>query len=91
MSGRLAMIVLLVNVASTLVLVGLIWFVQVVHYPLFARIGMEEFSRYHAAHTRATTRVVALPMLAEAVRRPSSPGAHLPLARPRPAGLAWGW
>lgn len=67
MTGNWALIVLLVNVASTLFLVGLIWFVQVVHYPLFARIGMEEFTRYHAAHTSATTREVALPMLAEAV------------------------
>lgn len=31
--------VLLANVASTLSMVGLAWFVDVVHYPLFAAVG----------------------------------------------------
>jgi hypothetical protein len=44
---------------------GLIWFVQVVHYPLFAEVDPERFPVYHAAHTRWTTWVVALPMLVE--------------------------
>jgi len=29
--------VLLVHLAATLVMVGVIWFVQIVHYPLFSR------------------------------------------------------
>jgi hypothetical protein len=44
---------------------GLIWFVQVVHYPLLAKVGADQAS-YHAAHMTRTTWVVALPMLAEA-------------------------
>jgi hypothetical protein len=44
---------------------GLIWFVQVVHYPLFARVGAEGFAAYHAAHARGTTLVVAAPMIVE--------------------------
>ena len=28
---------------TTLALCGLIWFVQIVHYPLFALVGREEF------------------------------------------------
>src|SRR5918998_3799546 len=31
--------VLLVHLAATLVMVGVIWFVQIVHYPPFSRVG----------------------------------------------------
>ena len=44
---------------------GVIWFVQVVHYPLFDRVYGEGFSVYAASHGRLTTWVVALPMLIE--------------------------
>src|SRR4051794_35751848 len=57
--------VLLACLASTLFMTGLIWFVQVVHYPLFAEVDPAGFRRYHAAHTRATTRVVLIPMILE--------------------------
>ena len=58
--------VLLVHVAATLFMVGVIWFVQVVHYPLFSRVGPEKFSLYSEAHSRLTTYVVGPPMLVEA-------------------------
>jgi uncharacterized membrane protein len=57
---------LLLNLASTGVMIGIIWFVQVVHYPLFARVGAEGFAAYEAAHSRLTTIVVGPPMLVEA-------------------------
>jgi uncharacterized membrane protein len=57
---------LIAQAAASLFLAGLIWFVQVVHYPLFARVGSESFHRYHLEHSRLTTFVVAGPMLAEA-------------------------
>ena len=41
--------VLLAHAAATLFMVGLIWFVQVVHYPLFARVGPDAFVPYAAA------------------------------------------
>ena len=44
---------------------GVIWFVQVVHYPLFARVAPESFTTYHAAHVRRTSWVVVGPMLLE--------------------------
>lgn len=46
-------------------MVGLIWFVQLVHYPLFERIDERSFPRYSHAHQRQTTWVVGPPMLAE--------------------------
>ena len=47
-------------------MVGVIWFVQVVHYPLFARVGEDGFAPYSEAHSRLTTYVVGPPMLLEA-------------------------
>ena len=46
--------VLLANAASTLFMVRLAWFVDVVHYPLFAEVGEERFARYHEQHKRRT-------------------------------------
>lgn len=59
-------LVLLVHVAATLFMVGLIWFVQIVHYPLFGRVGREGFAEYSRAHSRLTGLVVGPPMLVEA-------------------------
>ena len=58
--------VLIIHAGATLMMTGLIWFVQVVHYPLMARAGRDDFARFEAAHTRRTTWVVAPLMLAEA-------------------------
>jgi hypothetical protein len=58
--------VLLAHAAATLFMVGVIWFVQVVHYPLFARVGSAGFAAYSTAHTRLTGLVVGPPMLVEA-------------------------
>ena len=58
-------LVLLAHAAATLYMTGLIWFVQVVHYPLFAAVGSAGFTGYAAAHQRLTTLVVGPPMLLE--------------------------
>ena len=55
--------VLLLHAAATLAMGGLIWSVQVVHYPLFAKVGSAAFRDYHAAHMRRMTCVVG-PLLA---------------------------
>ncbi|MEP6668356.1 MAG: hypothetical protein ABJF10_04340 [Chthoniobacter sp.] len=39
-----------VHVASTWMLVGLIWTIQIVAYPQFRRVGGAEFIQYHFAH-----------------------------------------
>ena len=57
-----ANIVLLLNVASTWAMVGLIWLIQVVHYPLFAQVGEENFVRYSEDHQRLITLIV-LPLM----------------------------
>jgi hypothetical protein len=56
---------LLANLAATLFMTGVIWFVQVVHYPLFDAV-CGEFAAYHKRHSSLTTWVVGPPMLVEA-------------------------
>lgn len=54
-----------INLATSLYMTGLIWFVQIVHYPLFAQIPAEAFQRYEQRHQARTSYVVAPVMLAE--------------------------
>ena len=56
---------LLTHVFATLFMVGLIWFVQIVHYPLFANVGADQFKRYEELHQKMTTWVVGPAMLVE--------------------------
>lgn len=58
-------VLLLAHAAATWFMVGLIWFVQVVHYPLFAAVGAGESPDYARRHQRRTTFVVGPPMLVE--------------------------
>ena len=60
-------ILFIAHAGCTLFLCGLIWFVQWVHYPLFARVGTDQYEIYQREHMRRTTKVVAIPMIAEAI------------------------
>lgn len=57
----------MLNLATTLLMTGIIWFVQVVHYPLFSRVGRDGFAVYESLHSAATTWVVAPLMIVELV------------------------
>ena len=59
--------VLLLNVLSTLVMIGVIWTVQIVHYPLFAGVGEAGWGAYEAQHQQRITWVVGPTMLVELV------------------------
>ena len=59
------MIVVLVHAAATWFMVGLIWFVQVVHYPLAATVGDDAFVSYQHAHMARTSVVVVPAMMVE--------------------------
>jgi hypothetical protein len=56
---------LLTHAAATLVMVGVIWFVQIVHYPLFDRVGRAGFPIYAVDHQQRTLVVVGPTMLVE--------------------------
>jgi len=58
-------ILLLSNIFATLFMTGLIWFVQAVHYPGFAKITSANFKSYHHFHVTRTAFVVIPPMLVE--------------------------
>jgi hypothetical protein len=70
------------HLAATLMLTGLIWVVQVVHYPLFAFVGRESFAEYERRHQAAITWLVLPGMLVEA-------GSGLFLLWLLPAGEIW--
>ena len=55
----------LVHLCATWALVGLIWTVQVVHYPLFDRAERAGFPAFHASHSRRISWIVLPLMLAE--------------------------
>ena len=66
MSLSLSLWVLLVHSGAACAMTGLIWFVQVVHYPLMADVDAQAFAAYHREHSRLTTLVVGPLMLVEA-------------------------
>ena len=56
---------LLLNFALATYLTGLIWTVQLVHYPGFAYVAPEKFAAFHQHHTRNMSWVVLAPMVLE--------------------------
>lgn len=65
MSDPTTQLVLLLHAGATLAMFGLIWFVQIVHYPLMCGVGAEGYTRYQHTHMSRTTWVVAPLMLIE--------------------------
>lgn len=61
------MTLLVLHLVSTAMMTGLIWFVQVVHYPLFDAVGEAESVPYAHEHQRRTSYVVGAPMAVEGV------------------------
>lgn len=57
---------LFLHALSTVALVGLIWTIQLVHYPLFLRVPTECFQGYESEHMRRITWLVGPLMLTEA-------------------------
>lgn len=76
---------MLAHAALTWCLVGLIWTIQLVHYPLFAGVGAGGFPAYAAKHSRRITSLVAPLMLLEVLT-----GALL-LFSPPPVPPVWVW
>lgn len=63
---------------------GIIWFVQWVHYPLLAKIPVDNVSRTAVQHQQSTGQVVAMPMAVEGV-------STLALLAVRPDGVSFIW
>ncbi|MDQ4122774.1 MAG: hypothetical protein M3209_15155 [Acidobacteriota bacterium] len=60
-------ILIIVQLATTLSLTGIIWLVQIVHYPLFGFVGDEKYRYFHAAHMNLIAYIVAPLMIIEAI------------------------
>lgn len=77
---------LVANLAATLVMVGIIWFVQHVHYPLLASFSVENAPQVALEHQRRTGHVVGLPMAVEGVTTLA-----LLVVRPDGVSVIWPW
>jgi hypothetical protein len=66
-AGKLTPVIFVLNAASTWYMTGLIWFVQVVHYPLFVFASRENFSAFANKHCDLTGCVVVAPMIIELI------------------------
>ena len=58
---------LLAHAAATWFMVGLIWFIQVVHYPLFSSVGDDRFDDYHRQHSRRLSLLLGVVAVVEVV------------------------
>ena len=67
---------LLLHIASTWAMVGLIWTVQRVQYPGFALVGIREFAAYHRHHSQRISKVVGPFMAIELVTGIALLGTH---------------
>jgi hypothetical protein len=54
-----------VQLATSFSMLGLIWLIQLVHYPAFHSIEASKFSAFHAMHSSKISLIVAPLMLAE--------------------------
>ena len=91
------MTIVLASIASTLFMAGVIWFVQLVHYPLFASVGHNQFAHYETEHAGRTTWIVAPAMAVEAATsvlllwiRPAAISIEIAAAGFLLTGLIWG-
>lgn len=75
---------LLAHAASTWFLTGLIWTIQLVHYPLFSLADRGRYAAFAAAHNARITPLVGPPMVLEALL-------SVWLVFDRPEGLPGWW
>jgi hypothetical protein len=60
-------LLLILHGAATWFMTGVIWLVQVVHYPLLRRVGLAETGSYIESHLRRVSLVVIPGMVLEAI------------------------
>ena len=73
--------------ASVAVMTGLIWLIQLVHYPLMNRVSPAEFTSFHSAHSTRITFIVGPAMILELA---TAAGLVLAAVSGRfSSGLAW--
>ncbi len=58
---------LVLHLAATLFMTGIVWFAQIVEYPLFAYVGTKDFPEFERQHERLTTFLVGPMMTIELI------------------------
>jgi hypothetical protein len=58
-------LIFVIHISATIFLIGLIWTIQIVHYPLFKRVGTDGYATYQTEHMSRITYVVAPIMFIE--------------------------
>ena len=76
--------VLVIHAAATWAMTGLIWFIQLVHYPAYRQFGPENFASFQLRSPARTGLIVGPLMFTEL-------GTAAWLLWQRPAGVAPGW
>jgi hypothetical protein len=59
--------IMFLQVVSTFSMLGVIWYVQLVHYPMFLGLSEDQFSKWHHFHSDRTTWIVAPLMIVELI------------------------
>ncbi len=79
-------LILLANFVATCLMVGVIWFVQWVHYPMLAQIPVDRAVETANEHQRRTGQVLAIPMAVEGFTT-----LGLLVSRPESVQIFWPW
>ena len=58
---------LVIHLAATLFMVGLIWTIHYVHYPLFAYVGESTYASFQAEHVERIGKLLFVPWLTEGI------------------------
>ena len=67
MTRPLSPVVVFVHLAATWFMVGLIWTIHFVHYPLFAEVGEATYVAYQAAHVDRIGKILLVPWAVEGI------------------------
>lgn len=60
-------LILFLNLAISFYMLGLIWVIQLIHYPAFLRIDPSQFSVFHEKHSQALGILAGSAMIAELI------------------------
>ncbi|NBW92355.1 MAG: hypothetical protein EBR53_07875 [Actinobacteria bacterium] len=60
-------LLVIAHLSATLFMVGLIWTIHYVHYPLFAKVGEQTYVDFQTAHVERIGKLLLLPWLTEGV------------------------
>jgi hypothetical protein len=91
-SDRTVGVVAVVHLAATWFMVGMIWTIHLVHYPLFAEVGEATYVAFQSAHVERIGRLLLVPWALEGASVLALLWIAFPGGRPalRPAALAGG-